>query len=266
MIKVANILPTKYLLPLESNNQSDIHILLAHRVLVDKEYVSYYNKRQKQGDFLILDNSAFELGSSLSLDLLTKAIVLCNPDEFVLPDVLKNKQETIKRSIKFLSEFKNKDYMRFMAVPQGKNIEEWVTCYEYFAQNKDINTIGIGAIYASDIFGNREKTKKYVSGRDYLIDQISQLGVLNKLKPHHLLGLSDSGHLELSELSKYEWIRSCDTSAAFVHGKKGKVFIKDQPYKKEISKIDFGQDFEDSNIRLVINNMEVLRESGKRFS
>jgi hypothetical protein len=56
---------------------------------------------------------------------LIKAIKKINPTEFILPDVLFDSDRTLKRTRSFFDTYNNSD-LKYMAVPQGKTIEEAV--------------------------------------------------------------------------------------------------------------------------------------------
>lgn len=264
MIHVANIIPTNFL-PIVSpllDSLPRINLLLSHQVLNDKKYVEYYLKRKKQGDYIVLDNSAFEFGEALSIDLLIRAIKITKPNEFVLPDVFFNKNESIRRSIEFIESF-SFGSLKYMGVVQGESLEDWLSCYKYFSENIDIFSIGLGAIYTSKtIFGNKN-INKIVSGREFLINELKERKILNQNKPHHLLGLGDSGHIEIEKLKKYKWIRSCDSSAAYIQARQGVEISMNNEYSKIKEKINLNDKLDKDIIDLVIKNMQHLNEAGK---
>lgn len=264
MIAIANIIPTTYsphiLSPL--NSSPKIHLLLAHQVLKDKNYVSYYSKKKLAGDYIILDNSAFEFGEAISSDILRKAIKIISPNEFVLPDTLFNKDETIKRSTEFIKAFPPTQ-LKYMGVAQGKTLNEWLSCYECFSRNSSIYSIGLGAVYSPKTIFDNDDTSEIVSGREFLINKLIEKNILNPDKPHHLLGLGDSGHLEIQQLKKYKWIRSCDSSAAYILAKHGVSISINKKYKKIKEKIDFGDKFNKKTHDLLTKNIKTLYESGK---
>lgn len=263
MVKITNILPTRYLFLLKSfdlNHQ--IHLLLAHQTLKDKNYVDFYLERKKQGDYIVLDNSAFEFGEAMTAGFLKKTIHLIRPHEFVLPDVLFDKHQTIKRSADFAKNLSSIS-MNYMGVVQGNTLEEWLSCYDYFSNSDQIYSIGLGAIYSPrTVFNN--KLSDFVSGREFLISKLQQNKLLNTNKPHHLLGLGDSGHLEINKLSKYKWIRSCDSSAAYIQAKHGVKIIAGQEYSKIKNKINLNDKIDQKDVDMIIYNMQTLYETGNR--
>jgi hypothetical protein len=120
-----------------------IHLCLAHLVLADDKYAEYYRNRRSEKEYVILDNSAYEFERSLSVEELMEASKKIQPSEFVLPDVMCNKDETVAEVIKALDAIQIS--IPFMAVPQGKNYYEWNECLEEILALGDprIKTIGI---------------------------------------------------------------------------------------------------------------------------
>lgn len=111
-----------------------------HLILAQETY-----KVRPKG-YVIMDNGAAELGSSLELSELKKAYLSYYPDEVVLPDAIGNYRETIKRSYEAISEFKAK----LMAVPQGANAEEWWECFKMLCQF--VHVVGISKYAPIDRF------------------------------------------------------------------------------------------------------------------
>lgn len=81
-------------------------------------------------------------------------------------------------------------------------------------------------------------------------------------KPHHLLGLGDSGNLELSRLAKYDFIRSCDSSAAYVNARSGSI-ISPSGYKKDKEKVDFSAKFNETTYKLMLENIKLLDKAAQ---
>ena len=248
MIRLATILPIAYINKIDRSYDSQICMLLAHQALKSAKYLKIYKKRQKEGGYLILDNSAYEFGKAISNDLLFNVIKVAQPDEFVLPDAICDFKTTIKLTSNFLEKYNNEGKIKLMAVPQGKTIDEYIECYKYFSTNTLIDTIGL----ASKSTELLPRINDYISGRHYVLETLIAKGLICK-KPHHLLGLGDSGHHELKVLKQYTFIRSCDSSAAYIHAKNGLVF-NDKSYTKISEKIDFGDSYDENvNYRLNIN-------------
>lgn len=224
-MKVAIIPPTKYLTPFASFANNSYHMALAQRVLSDEEYKNYYKSKSRAGDFVILDNGACELGKSIKLSDLVTAAKTIEAKEIVLPDKLRDGVKTIKMVRSFFDQFDCHDF-ELMAVVQGKNKEEWLKCLNVYLSMDKVNVIGISSTDA--IFNEKEFRFSRIKTIDWLVHQ----KLLPADKKVHLLGLNNSGHIELEKLSKYSFIEGVDTSAPVVHGAFGVRFKKDEHYKK----------------------------------
>lgn len=256
MIRVAHIMPTEYQENLVADGvRFDIQMSLAHLVLEDVSYRELFSKPIRSS-FLILDNSAFELGESIDSNDLMLAISKVSPDEIVLPDSLYNHNSTMKLMQDFIA--RHRDYlsnMSLMAVPHGKSIDEYIESYRIMSSLDYVSTIGIGTIYndkfAEDGILGREKIVRELINRNLVVD-----------KAHHLLGLGDSGNIELIRLSKYDFIRSCDSSAAYVNARAGTRITSDG-YKKDRIKVDFSANFDKHIYKIMLHNMKTLEEAAK---
>jgi hypothetical protein len=69
------IAPTAYLQYYAT--QSPRHLVLAHLVAKDPAYAAFYRTRSDIGDFIIMDNGAFELGGSYPPERLISLGQLC---------------------------------------------------------------------------------------------------------------------------------------------------------------------------------------------
>ncbi len=220
MIHIAHILPTAYLEKTSALLKEKYHLLLAHNVFKDSEYLNFY--RGLKRSYIILDNSAFEFGKAISDEKLIRAIHIVEPHEFILPDVLGDGIATVQRTTSFLKAYKQKKPIRFMGVVQGETLNQWTDCYYFLSNHPRIYSIGIPVIYAKKrLFGIT--LSGGVSGREYLLNHLKNKKIMNAKKPIHLLGLNNACVQELSRLKKYSIIRSADTALAFVLAKKRAV-------------------------------------------
>lgn len=122
---------------------SDYHLTLAHLALESDEYVSFYKDRVSKGDFVILDNSAHELGEGLDVDTCIKVAKAMNACEMVLPDKIGDGEITLKMAKESLDKVRAQlPGTQVMAVPQGKTIYEYKKCLEGLL-NIGVDTIGI---------------------------------------------------------------------------------------------------------------------------
>lgn len=257
MIKVAHIMPTSYLSQLDGNtSRGGIGMSLAHLVLTDNQYKQHYSRSNKKYNVVILDNSAFELGAAINDADFIKAVTLIQSDEVVLPDVLFDAGQTLYRIKQFLAAHaKHVRGLSLMAVPHGNTLDEYLESYVAIAALSEVTTIGIGTVY------NGRFKQEGKLGREVIIDALVAKNLL-AAKQHHLLGLGDDGNLELSRLSKFSFIRSCDSSAAYTNACGGTLITSDG-YKKPPKKVNFEDVYDKKVMQLMQKNMVVLEESAK---
>ena len=109
---------------------SDYLFVLAH-LWEDAFYRNKVFRYQSEGKKVFLDNSAFELGSSIGFNRYLTIIRELDPDVIVVPDMLGDIANTVRFAKifyeglpgAFLSKYK------FMVVPQGRNNRERMKCF-----------------------------------------------------------------------------------------------------------------------------------------
>lgn len=187
--------------------KSDFALVLAQNLIGNKKQKKYW--REFAG-YKVLDNGAFELGSSIELNTLLDIARAINADEVVLPDVFRDVDETLKRTeeaIKVVDKYKEKGLIRpdlkLMAVPQGKDLYEWLTCFETFLKNPKIDVIAINRDSAR-FYGSRLKTLEHVYAGIIAVNP-------DIVKEYHLLGMQDNIHEAREVAEKFGWVRSMDS-------------------------------------------------------
>lgn len=205
----------------------DFHLLLNH-LLSNREYKDHYRAQSRSGAYLVLDNSAheFQAGTDV-LQLLTNAREI-GAHEVVIPDVLFDGRATLDRSGKALDSIVEDSEIRslfeevqprVMLVPQGKNIEDWITCLS-----------GLYLKFSSlsqkhkDLF---QKRPVIGLSKDY---EMWDGGLLKLIEDHlyiyrgrecdiHLLGWGRQ-LWKLPEIARfYPWIRSTDSAKPLVYAR-----------------------------------------------
>lgn len=123
------------------------HLALCHLVDSDRTYGEFYAHAAGRGDFIILDNSAHELGEGLT-SAMERSADMIMPDEVVLPDRLFNAEDTVDFGRDAINSFRHLTPIgcRVMGVPQGTTIEEWDWCC-YQLIDMEVDTIGISKDY-----------------------------------------------------------------------------------------------------------------------
>ena len=224
----ALISPVSYLhlIPQESK----FHLLLAH-LLHSEEYCDFYRKRKEQGDYIIIDNGAFELG----VPLLPKDIYnLINhsgivPDVVVAPDYPGEQwQKTVKSAYQFSQEFHNyfPKTTKLMVVPQSEkgDWQGWLACYKALSQIDHVEFIGMSILGVPKAFcsltGTNDITYNRTIASLYLRNHADEY--LTHGKKHHFLGCSDPRELLTMQMVGLAY--SNDSSTAIWHGHVGVEF------------------------------------------
>ena len=142
MIKINSELPIT-LLDKYNEKLNDFDFVLFHLYVSEPKYKKYFDDMRESHPErrMILDNSAYEFfvkGEELDLDEYAKAIIKLNPDYYILPDTLMDKEKTIQDVLRFEKNqrreieeyFKNIDEgaPQPIAVVQGNSIDEFNRC------------------------------------------------------------------------------------------------------------------------------------------
>jgi hypothetical protein len=173
------------------------HFLLAHRL--DAQQIGFYRERHIHGDFIILDNGAPE-GSLVRDELLISTANAIKADEVILPDVLRDADATIKASTsgKILSAI---PFQHRMIVPQGKDWDEWETCFVDLYKITKPRTVGVPK-WLNELPEGRIRALRFL--RLYQHSHSEHFDI-------HLLGMARAPKYELAELN-FPWVRSIDTA------------------------------------------------------
>lgn len=198
---------------------------LAHYCLPEhnkdyKRYIEFFQEKQEQGYFVLMDNGAAEQ-SSVNMEELVKLVALIKPTEVVAPDVLYDANKTVHNLNLFLQLMTSKDLIkqtRVMAVPQGMDSIQWVACYMHMLNNSLVSTVGLSKFSVPACFAVQTDSPSISVNRRYLIRSLFNFGLIKK--PFHMLGMRS-----ITEFLAYRnapLIRSTDsafTILAAIHGK-----------------------------------------------
>ena len=203
---------------------SGIHMALTHLALKSDEYVKAYQRFKNKGEYLILDNSAFEMeqqGKGLDPEPVLKAAKRIGVDEVIATDVLLDGDATVASTREFIKQYNNffseeirlgRPVPKIMAVPQGKTVEEWIDCYMRLIALEGVNVLGFSKIAVTTAFGGPNArsvdggvTQSRLKLYDYL-DQ-KQLWPYSLRRFHldvHLLGGDSWSAYELKSIAQHK--------------------------------------------------------------
>jgi len=211
--------------------RGDFHLILSH-LLKDRRYEAHYARLRRKGAYLVLDNSAHEHGAGDAPLILADQAAELNAQEVVVPDVLFDAGETVKRAIEAHEAWfegtniamRDPD-LRLMYVPQGRTRAEWAVCFQELVR-MHLYTAKIHRINQTFVIGVSKDYEEWSGGLNTLLGTY----VLPMKDNLHAQGIHMSVHLlgwgrdlwELGRLSRaYPWIRSIDSAKPFVYAIQG---------------------------------------------
>lgn len=190
MTRFCIVAPSSILVELTARNElGTAHLLLAHDVVVrsDVYYELFYPNRITSERLIILDNSVVETGNAVDLNTIATAYNATIPTCVVLPDVQYNPDATILNCKMALEEWPLfKGFLnppKFMFVPQGRTLKDFVRCAEAFASDEENPHITFWGVPRNLVNPKTLGTRKQA---------IELLHILNPNRKIHMLGFSDN--------------------------------------------------------------------------
>lgn len=262
-MKVATIVPTPML---GMDKGDDYFMCLYQEVKSNPKYAEYFRRKVEEGHFVIMDNGAAE-GENPSWEELLEVYPLVNPSEVVLPDVVYNKEETLRQTKEAYLAFEKiklrdstEPKMRYMMVPQGENYTEWLECMKEFVQLHPV-TIGVSKFvtpkYQEEMGSDANVRKECV---DAIINFCGGVENMRRMGVEiHLLGCWDNPK-EIGEIARAfpGVVRGTDSAIAYVYTRNNIEYSPevDRPDKDHIDfkkgdKVDVG---------LFLKNKELWRQ------
>ena len=266
-----HIAPTKHLSLTDGRNT---HLVLAHLIENDEQYVNYYlEQKKKYNCTLIMDNSAFEMyKQKKSMYDPSKLIDMgkrIKADYIVLSDYPgEYGEKTIQACNEQAPKFKEANFKTFF-VPQGQtgNISDLLDSFHYAVWSQYVDYIGV-SILAAPLAYNVESGNNLqrFNSRLKLMYTLGEKGLLDKAREKdkliHFLGMLD-GPNEIMYMHPFaEYIDTWDSSAAVWLGLNDQEFddsptgIMDGKFEKEV---DFDLDYVDNErIYKALKNMNYI--------
>jgi hypothetical protein len=245
---------------------NDYPYVLAHLVGRDPVYTQHYRRLCKEASYSILDNSAFELGSSVDYQTLYDAALVMNPTHIVIPDIVNDKEGTIKHLKDFIPYFreqeqKNPDKKKksLIAVIQGKSFTELLDCLQNIIRTKKSTGAPIDTIALP--FDTIPGTD-YHNIRHIVFRHIRPILEANDLKVH-LLGLQNFSEYYLYSQEDWGYIRSVDTSAPIIYGWKKVRFEwggTAEPKPKDKLADNLNRIIEEEELEIITSNIKLIRD------
>ncbi len=149
-----------------------------------------------------------------------------------------------------------------IGVVQGKTYEEIKDCYRAMDEiaNVDMIAISFDYSYYTESCPHPNKYVSWMLGRVKLLGDLLTDGVINKDKPHHLLGCGLPQEFSFYKHADYNFIYSLDTSNPVVHGLKGITYGADGLWSKERQKLH-----ELINSDISIDQLDTIKNNIQKF-
>jgi hypothetical protein len=234
MIKIAHESPTDLFSYVQS--RTDYDYCLVHLLEENQAYRQAFIQACKERE-VILDNSIFELGEAFDMKKFFEWNNMLRPTWYIIPDALEDVKKTVFNAYVWNQFHRPTAEGKSIAVVQGKTYEEIVECYQTLDGKLDVDMIAISFDYSlyEEIVPHPNKLMSWMLGRVALLGRLEKDNVINKQKPHHLLGcaLPQEGQFYRG----YDWIYSMDTSNPVVHTYKGIQYPTEGLQTKESQKL-----------------------------
>ena len=261
MIKIAHEAPIDIFE--EVQRYTDYDYALVHLLEQNGRYRDTFEKAVKKGREVILDNSIFELEEAFEADRFALWVERLKPTWYIVPDALEDAEKTMQQMADWFKEYK-KVPGKSIGVVQGKTYQEIKDCYRAINELTPCDMIAISFDYSyyRDSVPHPNKYVSWMLGRVKLIGDLLNDGIINKGKPHHLLGCGLPQEFSFYKHADYNFIYSLDTSNPVVHGIKNIPYTEEGLWSKESQKLHELIDYplDNLDINLILDNIKQFRK------
>ena len=226
----------------------------------DKDYCSYFEESLATGRTVIMDSSLFEFYPIVPpIDRFYKHLKYFeqygNTIEYIVTDVLNDKEKTIANFVEWMRCYKNSCPGKSVGVAQGSTVQELRDCYLFMAKNADKVAIPFDSAAFNELVTEEETTdqlERWALGRQRFIRDLITDNLWRNV-PTHLLGCSYVW--EFANPIYQDVIETLDTSSPVVYGLRGMKYeelgnsqkpsiklcdlIDYEPSKEELKLVDY---------------------------
>lgn len=257
-IKISHEVP--FCLLDQSREFNDYDYCLPHLMDQNEEYRNFFYKSKEMGRYIVMDNSLHELGEAYSTDRLLHWVNEIKPNEFIVPDVWEDKDESVRNARQWASIELPKETTKVVVV-QAKSAHEAMLCTQIY---KDLGykkiAYSYGASYYNEVCPHPNKDLGKAIGRFIVLSSLYEQRILTKFDRVHLLGTASP--IEFGMYKNIECIESIDTSNPIMAAIDETAYDERGLYKKPIANMNNFQNMnlEDLNQYLVYWNVKRFRE------
>lgn len=255
-MNIAHIMPGKLFSILEECKElQQVNLVLAHELEINKDYLDAVMSPLFQKSFIILDNGAYELGESISVERLIEIAKAINANAVVIPDSRFNTRKTLllaQHAIPILR--KELPHVKLLGVPQGNND---LSIWECFEELCELGVDGFG-LYAEigEVAGMQTRYEFLLTlQKRYSKEMLHQ-------KYIHLLGMEED-LTQLKNQASLSWVNSNDSAKVIVCGLEGIHISSRGTYSEKYPRrpkdyFDL-KEFTENQIHLIKENIENIR-------
>ena len=248
---------------LEPMKLGDRIFALSHLWVQFPHYRKFILEQKLAGKFITLDNSAAER-ALVTEDILIDICHELMPHEVIAPDVLFDKDETIKNALSFRIRMEKEGLLNVINIffcPQGKTKQDWLEAYTWGINQEWIHTIGFSKIAVPNAWLDDYKNDQNImEARHMAYDYLKQKGML--VKPIHCLG--QGSFLEF-QYYDHPMMRSTDSVYPILSAVNGIDFKKDTQTRIPTPH-NFLEtfDMQNADMNLIKSNVEMLKKSCRK--
>jgi hypothetical protein len=262
-IRIAHESPVELFYYVQS--KTDYDYCLVHLLEENENYKELFTQACKERE-VILDNSIFELGEAFDMKKFFGWVDELNPTWYIIPDALEDSKKTVYNAYVWNQFYRPGRKQKSIAVVQGENYEEIVECYQVLDGKLDVDMIAISFDYSfyEKLVPHPNRLVSWMLGRVTLLGMLERDGIINKQKPHHLLG--NALYWEGVFYKDYDWIYSIDTSNPVVFAINNLAYNNTYTFAKPTQKLHtlINTPADQINIHLLKNNIEEFRAAWNR--
>ena len=216
--KIATIVPLKHL----NKIIGDEYFMALSHVAGNGEYLNFFRERVEEGKYVILDNSAIEMGGPETFETYLEKALLMKASEIMLPDIFPDPVATLKEAKRCMVLLKKRKYSgNVMVIPQGETMLEWLSNARDLCRIRELSILELGRNYW-------EATTVGISYRHADLfggNRLNVLWLLDSILPGyqkiHLLGAKMDPRFEARPAIKQFGVRGIDSSFPCVYTRHG---------------------------------------------
>ena len=235
MFKVSHELPINMLD--KSFEINDYEYCLPHLLDQNEKYRKHFEDAKESGSYIIMDNSLHELGKAYDTKRLLHWINHLEPNEFIVPDVWQNKNQTLVNAKKWKS-IELPEGTTKVAVIQANTFGEAIECHSILKTHLEYEKIAFsyGADWYAQEFPHPNPLVGKMMGRIMVISKMYNKGYISTNDRIHLLGCALPQ--EFGYYADFPFIETIDTSNPIIHGLEGVQYNSLGLLTKSSTKID----------------------------